>query len=106
MVVHPLYRDGISILVNQAKWKALPEDAKKVMYQAAAKTQAWAHDFVAEQQAAQVKKMKAAGMQMIEFSPAESKRWTDTSRSALWAHFKSVMSAEDYATARRLLGEK
>jgi TRAP-type transport system periplasmic protein len=106
MVVHPLYRDGISILVNQAKWKALPEDAKQVMYQAAAKTQAWAHDFVAEQQAAQIKKMKAAGMQMIEFSPAEAKRWQDTSRSALWAHFKSVMTPENYATARQLLGEK
>jgi len=106
MVVHPLYRDGISILVNQKKWSGLPADAKKVMYQAAAKTQAWARGWVADQQATQIKKMKAAGMQMIEFSPAEAKRWQDTSRSALWAHFKSVMSPADYATARRLLGEK
>jgi len=106
MVVHPLYRDGISILVNQAKWKALPDDAKKVMYEAAAKTQAWSRGWVAQQQAEQIKKMKAAGMQMIEFSPAEAKRWTDTSRSALWAHFKSVMTPENYAEARKLLGEK
>jgi TRAP-type transport system periplasmic protein len=105
MIAHPLYRNGISILVNLNKWKALPDDAKKIMYEAAAKTQAWAGDFVSGHQEEQIKKMKTAGMQVIEFSPAEAKRWESTSRDALWAHFKSVMSAEEYATARRLLGE-
>ena len=106
MVTHPLYRNGISIVVNLRKWNALPEDAKKIMYEAAAKTQAWSRDFVAGHQNTQLAKMKAAKMGMIEFSAAEAKRWEDTSRSALWAHFKSAMSAGDYATARRLLGEK
>jgi TRAP-type C4-dicarboxylate transport system substrate-binding protein len=106
MVTHPLYRNGISIAVNLRKWNSLPDDAKKIMYQAAASTQAWSRGFVAEQQNAQLAKMKAAKMGMIEFTPAEAKRWEDTSRDALWAHFKSVMNANDYDTARRLLGVK
>jgi TRAP-type transport system periplasmic protein len=106
MVAHPLYRNGTSIAVNLRKWNTLPEDAKKIMLDAAAQTQAWSRSFVAEQQAAQLAKMKAAKMEVIEFTPAEAKRWEDTSREALWAHFKSVMSAGDYETARRLLGAK
>ena len=106
MIAHPLYRDGISIAVNVRKWNGLPEDSKKIMYQAAADTQAWARGFVAEQQAAQLAKMKAAGMTVIEFTPADAKRWEDTAREALWAHFKTVMSAQDYASARRLLGAR
>ena len=106
MVAHPLYRDGISIAVNIRKWNSLPDESKKVMFQAAADTQAWARGFVAEQQAAQLNKMKAAGMTVIEFTPAEAKRWEDTAREALWAHFKTVMSAQDYASARRLLGAR
>lgn len=104
LVNHPLYRDGISILVNLNKWNSLPEDAKKVMNDAAAKTQAWAREWVTKNQAEQLEKMKKGGMQVIEFTPAEAKRWEDTSRAALWAHFKTVMNADDYATARKLLG--
>jgi TRAP-type C4-dicarboxylate transport system substrate-binding protein len=106
LVKHPLYRDGTSVVVNLRKWNSLPEDAKKVMLEAAAKTQEWSRGFVAEQQAAQLSKMKAAGMKEIEFTPAEAKRWHDTSTQALWANFKNVMSAADYDTARRLLGGK
>jgi TRAP-type C4-dicarboxylate transport system substrate-binding protein len=106
LVKHPLYRDGTSVVVNLRKWNSLPEDAKKVMLEAAAKTQEWSRGFVAEQQAAQLSKMKAAGMKEIEFTPAEAKRWHDTSTQALWANFKSAMSASDYETARRLLGAK
>lgn len=106
MVTHPLYRNGISIAVNQRKWASLPEDAKKIMYRAAADTQAWSRGFVAQQQQAQLAKMKASKMELIEFTPAEAKRWEDTAREALWAHFKTVMSARDYETARRLLGAK
>jgi TRAP-type C4-dicarboxylate transport system substrate-binding protein len=106
MISHPLYRNGTSVVANLRKWNSLPDDVKKIMYEASAKTQAWSRGFVAEQQEAQIKKMKAAGMGMIEFSPAEAKRWEEVSRSALWAHFKSEMKADDYATARKLLGEK
>ncbi len=43
-------------------------------------------------------------MKVIKLSKAETARWSRTADDALWAHFKSVMSANDYATARRLIG--
>ncbi len=106
LIAHPLYRNGTSVVVNLRKWNTLPEDAKKIMLQAAAQTQAWARDFVAQKQNEELAKMKKAGMTVIEFTPEEAKRWEATSRDALWAHFKSVMSESDYATARRLLDAK
>jgi TRAP-type C4-dicarboxylate transport system substrate-binding protein len=84
----------------------LPEDAKQILNKAAADTQQWARGWVSAHQAVQLAKMKAAGMKVIEFAPADAKRWEDTSREALWAHFKSVMSADEYATARRLFNAK
>ncbi|MCC6609513.1 MAG: TRAP transporter substrate-binding protein DctP [Burkholderiales bacterium] len=106
MIAHPLYRDGDAIVMNLQKWNALPEDAKQLMYRAAADTQKWSQGFVAEKQSEQIERIKAAGMALVEFTPQEAKRWEDTAREALWAHFKTVMRPEEYATARRLLGSK
>lgn len=106
LVAHPLYRDGTAVVINLAKWNSLPEDAKQILNKAAADTQQWARGWVSAHQAVQLAKMKAAGMKVIEFAPADAKRWEDTSREALWANFKSVMSADEYATARRLFNAK
>jgi TRAP-type C4-dicarboxylate transport system substrate-binding protein len=106
LVAHPLYRDGTAVIINLAKWKSLPDDAKQILNKAAADTQQWARGWVSAHQAGQLAKMKAAGMKVVELSPAEAKRWEDTSRAALWAHFKSVMSPQEYAEARRLFTAK
>lgn len=106
LVDHPLYRDGTAIIMNLAKWKALSAEDKKILNAAAADTQEWARGWVSAHQAVQLAAMKKAGMKVIKFSPAEAKRWEDTSRKALWAHFKSVMSPDDFATAQRLFGAK
>ena len=50
--------------------------------------------------------MKTGGMKEITFTPEEAALWQKTAGDALWAHFKSVMSPEDYATARRLMGQE
>ncbi len=104
VVDHPLYRDGISINMNLDKWNSLPEDLQKVMLEATRKTQAWSVGWVSAFQATQLAGMQAGGMKVIKFSPEEAKLWQKTADDALWGHFKSVMSAEDYAEARRLLG--
>lgn len=106
VVGHPLYRDGISINMNLAKWKALPADLQKIVLEAVSKTQAWSQGWVSAYQATQLAGMQKAGMKVITLSDEEAKRWHETSSEALWAHFKSVMSADDYAAARRLLGYK
>jgi hypothetical protein len=76
------------------------------MLVAARKTQSWSRGWVSAYQAVQLVGMQKGGMKVVKFSDAEAKRWHDTAGSALWAHFKSVMSADDYAAARKLLGLK
>ena len=104
LVHHPLYRDGISIKMNLAKWNSLPDDLKDIMLEATRKTQAWSQGWVSAFQATQLAGMQKGGMKVIEFSDAEAELWRKTADESLWAHFKSVMSAEEYTEARRLLG--
>ena len=106
LVNHPLYRDGTAIIINLAKWNSLPDDAKAILNKAAADTQQWSRGWVSAYQNVELAKMKKAGMKVITFSPEEAKRWEETSQKALWAHFKSVMSADEYATAERLFKAK
>jgi TRAP-type C4-dicarboxylate transport system substrate-binding protein len=104
LVDHPLYRDGISVNVNLEKWNSLPEDMQQIMLKAAGQTQAWSVGWVTDAQAKQLDGMQAGGMKSIKLSPAEAERWHQTANEALWGHFKTVMTPEDYAEARRLLG--
>lgn len=106
VISHPLYRDGVSIMMNLAKWNKLSGDAKKVMLDAVGPVQGWTAGWVSAFQAQQLKAMLKGGMKLVTFSDKEAAQWETTANEALWAQFKSVMSADEYATARRLLGYK
>ncbi len=104
LIGHPLYRDGIGIAVNLKKWNSLSKEVQQAMLDSVAPVQRWSAGWMSAHQAYQLAAMKKAGMKVIRFSDAEAKNWAKTSNEALWAHFKTVMSAEDYATARKLMG--
>lgn len=104
VINHPLYRNGVSVMMNMKKWNTLSGDLKKLVLDASRKTQAWSQGWVSAYQAVQLAGMRKGGMKVITLSKEETARWDRTADKALWAHFKSVMSASDYATARRLLG--
>lgn len=106
LIDEPLYRNGVGIYMNQAKWDSLPEDVQQIMMDAVETTQYWAMGWVAAFQATQLKGMTDAGMQTIELSEEDSKRWAETANEALWKHFESSMTPEDFATARKLLDQK
>jgi TRAP-type C4-dicarboxylate transport system substrate-binding protein len=104
VIGHPLYRDGISIMMNLDKWNSLPADTQQIMLESVATIQEWSRGWISAYQNTQLAGMIKGGMKVIHFSEDEAKSWNDVSNSALWAHFKSAMSAEDYSTARRLMG--
>jgi len=106
VIGHPLYRDGISINMNLAKWNSLTKEEQDIMLLAVKKTQAWSRGWVSAYQAVQLVGMQKGGMKVITFSDEEAKLWAKTADDSLWGHFKDIMSADDYATARRLLGFK
>lgn len=104
VILHPLYRDGIGICMNLSVWNSLSEDLQEIILEAVAETQSWSHGWVAAHNTSELSRMLAAGMEVIQLSPAEATRWDETANEALWAHFKGVMSSEDYAKARQLMG--
>ncbi len=103
VIHHPLYRNGVSAMMNMKKWNTLSGGVKKAVFEASRLTQAWSQGWVSAYQAVQLAGMQKGGMKIIKLSKEETVRWNRTADAALWAHFKSVMSAEDYSTARRLL---
>jgi len=104
VIHHPLYRDGIAICINLDVWNSLSKNLQEIILEAVSETQSWSHGWVAAHQVSELSRMQAAGMEVIQLSPAEATRWAETSNEALWAHFKGVMSSEDYAKARQLMG--
>ena len=104
IILHPLYRDGIGINMNMAKWNSLPKDLQKIIMDSVRMMQIWSRGWISAHQSTQLAIMKKAGMKVIEFSKAEAARWAKTSTDALWANFKKAMSPADYAEARKLLG--
>jgi TRAP-type C4-dicarboxylate transport system substrate-binding protein len=104
LIGHPLYRDGISIMMNLDKWNSLPADVQKIMLESVAEIQAWSRGWISAYQNTQLAGMIKGGMKVIQFSEDDARNWNEVSNSALWAHFKTAMSAEDYARSRQLLG--
>lgn len=104
VILHPLYRDGISIKMNLEKWNSLPEDLQVIILNSVREIQTWARGWISAHQSVQLVAMKQGGMEVLEFSEPEVQRWNETANDALWAQFKEVMSAEDYAKARQLMG--
>lgn len=100
----PLYRNGVGINMNLAKWNSLPKDVQDIMIDAIRSTQIWALGWIAAHQTSQLQIMLASGMKEIKLSDSERKKWTQIGNDALWAHFKSVMSSADFNQAKKLMG--
>lgn len=100
----PLYRNGVGINMNLAKWNALPKDVQDIMTDAIRSTQLWALGWVAAHQTSQLQIMLAGGMKELKLSDAELTKWTRIGNDAMWNHFRSVMSEADFKKARNLLG--
>jgi TRAP-type transport system periplasmic protein len=77
------YSAEVNVLVNLDAWKGLNDRQKKVLSDAAA----WLEGLDAENvaiNAAEKERQAKAGIQAIEFGPAESKRFTETAYNAAW----------------------
>lgn len=103
LVDQPMYRSGTGLAMNLDKWNELPEDLQAVVLDAVAKTQEWTRGWFEEKQGEQEAKMKEAGMGFLELSEGESARWTDVAQESLWEYFSTVIPAEEFATAEKLL---
>lgn len=103
LINQPIYRNGIGIAMNQAKWDSLPEDVQGTILDVVAETQFWAMGWVAAHQATELPAMQKAGMEVVDLSADEAAKWKSSAQDALWTHFESSLDAEDFKKATSLL---
>lgn len=79
----PFYSVEVNVLVNLDAWKALTEPQRKVLSDAAAWLEALDSENVAAIKAERERQTKA-GIQPIDFGPAESKRFLSRANDVAW----------------------
>lgn len=106
MIDQPMYRSGVAIDMNLDKWNSLSPENQEIILKAAAETQKWTRGWFAEKQAEQMAKMKEGGMEVLPIADVEKERWTKLAQDSLWDYLQTVVSAEEFATAEKLLERK
>lgn len=106
LVDKPMYRSGVGLEMNLAKWDSLSPEQQEIVLKAVAETQEWTRGWFAEKQDEQLAKMKEAGMQVVEISDDKKDAWTDTAQESLWSYLQGVMPAEQFSEAEKLLERK
>ncbi|MFC2013937.1 TRAP transporter substrate-binding protein DctP [Chloroflexota bacterium] len=100
---HGFYTSTITIIVNLDKWNSIPADLQKllqeVMYEMEDEHEAF---FLAEKEKEDTV-MQEAGVEFIEFSPADAKWYVDTANEAYWELTAKSVSPEVYNKLRSLL---
>ncbi|WP_146617695.1 TRAP transporter substrate-binding protein [Rhodoplanes serenus] len=103
LIDQPMYRSGVSIVVNQRAWSRLSKEAQDVLMRAVAETQTWTRGWFAENLDKQKAAMRAAGMEIVTLSEADRDRWTKVANEALWKYYEGVMPKDVFAEAATLL---
>jgi TRAP-type C4-dicarboxylate transport system substrate-binding protein len=106
LIDKPMYRSGVGIEMNLAKWESLSPEHQEIILKAVAETQEWSKDWISKMQDDQVAKVKETGMKVIEISDEKKSAWTDVAQESLWTYLQSVMPAEQYSEAEKLLERK
>jgi TRAP-type C4-dicarboxylate transport system substrate-binding protein len=106
MINQPMYRSGGSVAMNLDKWESLSPEVQDILLKAIAETQKFALDWFDKNQKEQEAIMTKAGMEILELSDEESKRWTTVANDALWAYYEETLGAEHVAKVKALFAEK
>lgn len=106
MINKPMYRSGGSVAMNLAKWESLSPEVQEILLKAIAETQQFALDWFDKNQKEQEAIMTKDGMEILNISDEESKRWTEVANDALWAYYESVLGADRIAEVKALFAAK
>ncbi len=79
------YRAEVSVLVNKAAWAKLNAEQRKIITDAAAELEDGFAAVEAKENADDLAKQKAAGIETIEFKGADGKAWLDKAYETGWA---------------------
>ncbi|MET3791296.1 TRAP transporter substrate-binding protein [Aquamicrobium terrae] len=94
MINQPMYRSGGSVAMNLDKWDSLSPEVQEILLKAIAETQNFALEWFDKNQKEQEAIMKEAGMEIVEISDEEKKRWTQVANDSLWAYYETTLGKE------------
>lgn len=106
MIDQPTYRSGGSVAMNLRRWNSLSPEIQDILLKAMAETQEWTRGWFAQNLEEQVTAMKAAGMEVLELSDAESERWTKLANESLWGYYATVLKPEQIERVKALFDAK
>lgn len=79
------YRAEVSVIVNLNSWNKLNTEQKKIISEAAAELEESMQKVEAEENAGDLAKQKAAGIQTIEFKGPDAEKYLKTAYDTAWA---------------------
>ena len=80
--------------MNLDKWDSLSPEVQEILLKAIAETQNFALEWFDKNQKEQEAIMKEAGMEIVEISDEEKKRWTQVANDSLWAYYETTLGKE------------
>lgn len=105
IVMEPFYTSGILLMMNLDKWNQLPKHLQKLMKEVALEIE---RDMVVEMGALEdvaVQELVDGGMEMIEFSPADSKAFYDLAYQSVWDSLETKLSLETISKLKQLMAK-
>jgi TRAP-type C4-dicarboxylate transport system substrate-binding protein len=96
------------VLFSKRTWDRLDAEEKKLIEEAAAEAKTFQRQFSRDQEAKALDQLKAAGMQVVELSPAEIARLREKAQPVVKKHSEGVPEAtvkELYAEIEKARGQ-
>ncbi len=89
--IDPGFLNGAYVMIiNNDKWKALPQNAKDLLTRVAAEWEVTSRKFIEEQEVREDKELKAHGLKSVQLSPEAAKRFTDLAYQEVWDRLRKA----------------
>lgn len=88
------------VMVNLDKWNGLPKQARELLQKIAIEHEEDSRDIIAQEAAKELKRLKAAGMQVVELKGDYRKKYLKTARDTFWKDLEKSVP-EDVAELKR-----
>lgn len=102
----PFYHLANLLLVNQDRWKALPEQVRAALTEAAAQYEETSNNDIRKHQQQQIEDLKAVGAKPVRLEGADAQAYLSAAYESMWKRVGETVSPEELQAIRpRLYSE-
>jgi TRAP-type transport system periplasmic protein len=89
--IDPGFLNGAYVMIiNNDKWKSLPQNAKDLLTRVAAEWEVTSRKFIQDQEAREDKDLKDHGLKSVQLSPEAAKRFTESAYREVWDRLRKA----------------